>query len=136
MDQFENLRNFLTLRLTNHLNSVLPNHKIAEAYRYAVLPAGKMIRPIMVKAIYHDLIAKDASEQLFLDWPDQCQHQYLASALEMHHAYTLVHDDMPCLDNDEIRRNKPSTHVAYGEDMALLVSQIVGSHRPLRGRPH
>lgn len=75
---------------------------------YAVFPPGKMFRPRLVEAI-----ARDLGEM----GPNQL---HLGSAIELHHAYSLVHDDLPAMDNDAIRRGKPSTHVTFGEWKAIL----------------
>lgn len=82
---------------------------ILAALDYAVRPPGKLFRPLFLAALAQDLGAKDARDVVTL-----------GCALEIHHAYSLVHDDMPCMDNDLVRRGKPATHVAYGEWKALL----------------
>lgn len=82
---------------------------ILSALDYAVRPPGKLFRPHFLAALAQDLGVKDARDTLTL-----------GCALEIHHAYSLVHDDMPCMDNDLVRRGKPATHVAYGEWKALL----------------
>jgi geranylgeranyl pyrophosphate synthase len=81
---------------------------------YAVLPAGKLFRPRLVEAIALDL-TKNLSDD----------HIHLACALELHHAYTLVHDDLPAMDNDLIRRGKPSTHAKFGEWKAILAGDAL-----------
>ena len=82
--------------------------KIIEAMGYAALDGGKRIRAVLVLA-FADLIAGNSVKAI-----------PFASALEMIHAYSLVHDDLPCMDDDDMRRGKPSCHIAYGEWMALL----------------
>lgn len=81
---------------------------------YAVLPAGKLFRPRLVEAI-----ALDLNHALTDD------HLHLAAAIELHHAYTLVHDDLPAMDNDLIRRGKPSTHAQFGEWKAILAGDAL-----------
>lgn len=81
---------------------------------YAVLPAGKLFRPRLVEALALDL-TKDFS-------PD---HLHLACAIELHHAYTLIHDDLPAMDNDLIRRGKASTHAKFGEWKAILAGDAL-----------
>lgn len=76
---------------------------------YAVFPAGKLFRPRLVEALSLDL-----NHALTDD------HLHLAAAIELHHAYTLVHDDLPAMDNDLMRRGKPSTHAQFGEWRAIL----------------
>lgn len=115
MDQKEFLE-----QINNNLELIIransPGHRIQEVYQYAVLPAGKLFRPLLVFAIASDFGGNDF-KQLQKDTP----HALYAGAIEIHHAYTLVHDDLPCMDNDDFRRGKPSTHKAYGEWQALLV---------------
>lgn len=87
--------------------------KLHEAMRYAVLGGGKRIRPLLVYAA-GELVGAPAAA---LD----CA----ACAVEFIHAYSLVHDDMPCMDNDVLRRGKPTVHVAYGQAMAMLVGDAL-----------
>lgn len=89
--------------------------KLHKAMRYAVLGGGKRIRPLLVYA------AGEVSGAL----PDVLRRS--AAALEMIHIYSLVHDDMPCMDNDIVRHGRPSVHVAYGESTALLVGDALQS---------
>jgi farnesyl diphosphate synthase len=93
---------------------------LGEAMRYAVLDGGKRLRPLLVlaaaEAIGIDLDAASVSDQ-----PAANSALRAACAVELIHAYSLVHDDMPCMDNDVLRRGKPTVHVKYGEAQALLV---------------
>ncbi len=82
---------------------------LLDAMRYAVLDGGKRIRPLLVYAAGELSGASDPALDL------------AASAVELVHAYSLVHDDLPCMDNDVLRRGKPTVHVAYGEATAMLV---------------
>ena len=84
-----------------------PAH-LHEAMRYAVLGDGKRIRPLLVYATGRSLGVDSAR----LDGP--------ACAVEMIHAYSLVHDDLPAMDNDDLRRGKPTCHKAFGEATAIL----------------
>ena len=81
---------------------------ISEAMRYAALGGGKRIRPYLTFA-FSEISGGDAACALDL-----------GCALEMIHAYSLVHDDLPAMDNDVLRRGKPTCHVAYGEANAIL----------------
>ena len=81
---------------------------LREAMRYSLLAGGKRIRPVLALA---------TAEALGRD-PDEVMP--LAAALEMVHTYSLIHDDLPAMDDDELRRGKPTCHVAYGEDVAIL----------------
>jgi geranylgeranyl diphosphate synthase, type II len=100
---------------------------IHEAMRYAVLGGGKRIRPILAAAAAEACGA--AVEPLMLH----------LSALELIHTYSLVHDDLPALDNDDLRRGRKTTHVVYGEAMgvlagdALLTEAFSWLSRPLPG---
>ncbi len=103
--------------VTHHLNLCLPHHKMRDVYFYAVFPGGKFFRPGLVWAIAHDLNRAlfDHSKEGIMS-----NHSLLASSVELHHTYTLLHDDLPCMDNDTMRRGKPCTHIAFGEWQALL----------------
>ena len=84
------------------------SQKVTEAMRYSLLCGGKRIRPVLTLA-FCELCGGDPELAL----PFAC-------AIEMVHTYSLIHDDMPCMDNDDMRRGKPTNHKVYGEDMALL----------------
>lgn len=88
---------------------------LREAMRYAVLGGGKRIRPLLVAA----------AGELF-DAEPECIAR-AACAIEMIHAYSLVHDDMPCMDDDLLRRGKPTVHVKFNEATALLVGDALQS---------
>jgi farnesyl diphosphate synthase len=87
--------------------------KLHAAMHYALLGGGKRVRPLLVYA---------AGE---LSGADGRALSRAAAAVEMIHAYSLVHDDMPCMDDDELRRGKPTVHVAYDEATALLVGDAL-----------
>jgi farnesyl diphosphate synthase len=87
--------------------------KLHEAMRYTVLGGGKRVRPLLV-------FAAGA-----LSGADTRALERAAAAVEMIHAYSLVHDDMPCMDDDALRRGKPTVHVAYDEATALLVGDAL-----------
>ena len=102
---------------------------LAEAMRYAVLDGGKRVRPMLVYAAGE--VSGAAPAVL-----DGC-----ACAVELIHAYSLVHDDLPCMDNDDLRRGKPTVHRRYGEALAMLVGDALQALafealvRPLRAGP-
>ena len=89
--------------------------RLHQAMRYAVLDGGKRIRPLLVFA----------AGELF--GAPQPMLERAAAAVEMIHAYSLVHDDMPCMDDDALRRGKPTVHVQYDEPTALLVGDALQS---------
>lgn len=100
--------------LNYYLELCLPQHSFAEVYRYAVLPAGKLFRPKMALAAFADAGGDTTNLPLKHNiWP-------FASALEIHHAYTLAHDDLPAMDDDDERRGRAATHKAFGEWQAIL----------------
>jgi len=111
--------NVIEDNLRSHVEWITPNHLIKNVYIYATLPAGKLFRPQLSLAAAIDFATSKylKTENLF---NKKSNHAMLASALEMHHAYTLIHDDLPCMDNDDIRRGKPSTHKQFNEWKALL----------------
>lgn len=86
---------------------------LGEAMRYAVLDGGKRLRPLLVIAAAQ-AVGGHAEAAL-----------RAACAVELIHAYSLVHDDMPCMDNDVLRRGKPTVHVKYGEAGALLAGDAL-----------
>jgi farnesyl diphosphate synthase len=89
--------------------------KLHAAMRYALLGGGKRVRPLLVHA----------AGALFD--ADPAIVARAAAAVEMIHAYSLVHDDMPCMDDDALRRGKPTVHIAYDEATALLVGDALQS---------
>jgi len=105
-------------RVESKLAQFLPENQIQpprlhEAMRYSVLGGGKRVRPLLVyltgKALNIDEKALDAP----------------ACAVELIHAYSLVHDDLPCMDDDDLRRGKPTCHLVYGDAMATLVGDAL-----------
>jgi geranylgeranyl pyrophosphate synthase len=101
-------------KLQNFIEENTPDKDLAEVLLWSTLPAGKLFRPKIFYALLSDL---------------NCNHnldaRHIAFALELHHAYTLVHDDLPCMDNDEYRRGKLSTHAKYGEWKAVLAGDAL-----------
>lgn len=91
-------------------------HVIAEGMRYAVLNGGKRIRPVLILMTL-DILGKDET----LGLPS-------GAALEMIHSYSLVHDDLPALDNDDYRRGKLTTHKKFGEAEGILIGDSLLTH--------
>ena len=117
-------------RMEGALSRLLPPAHVAparlhEAMRYAVLEGGKRVRPLLAFAAGE--VTQAPAERL----------EVAASAVELIHAYSLVHDDLPCMDDDVLRRGKPTVHVEYDEATALLVGdalqtlafQLLAEHR-------
>ena len=87
--------------------------KIVEAMNYSLLAGGKRIRPVLMMAVSE---AFGASEDAILPF---------AAALEMIHTYSLIHDDLPSMDDDDLRRGRPTNHVVYGEANAILAGDAL-----------
>jgi farnesyl diphosphate synthase len=117
-------------RMEGALSRLLPAAQVAparlhEAMRYAALEGGKRVRPLLAFAAGE--LTQAAPEKL----------EIAAAAVELIHAYSLVHDDLPCMDDDVLRRGKPTVHVEYDEATALLVGdalqtlafQLLAEHR-------
>lgn len=87
--------------------------RLHEAMRYSLFGAGKRIRPALLRLVCEHLggAASDAVDA--------------AMAIELVHTYSLVHDDLPCMDDDDLRRGRPTCHVVFGEDMAVLVGDAL-----------
>jgi geranylgeranyl diphosphate synthase, type II len=83
-------------------------HGLEEAMRYSLLAGGKRIRPVLALATASAL-GREPAEVL-----------PLGAALELIHTYSLIHDDLPAMDDDDLRRGRPTCHVKYGEDVAIL----------------
>jgi farnesyl diphosphate synthase len=105
-------------RIEGVLSSVLPGAEqlpvaLSKAMRYAVLDGGKRMRPLLAYAAGEVVAAPPESVDA------------AAAAVELVHAYSLIHDDLPCMDDDALRCGKPSCHVAFGEAMALLAGDAL-----------
>jgi geranylgeranyl diphosphate synthase type II len=86
---------------------------IAEAMRYSLMAGGKRLRPILVLAAAETVSGKRPGQARALALPTAC-------AIEFIHTYSLIHDDLPAMDDDSMRRGRPTLHVAHGEGMAIL----------------
>ena len=91
----------------------LPYDGLLESMRYSLTAGGKRIRPILVLEFCR-ISGGDVQKAL----PVAC-------AIEMLHTYSLIHDDLPCMDNDDLRRGKPTNHVVYGECTATLAGDAL-----------
>ncbi len=89
------------------------NQKLYESMSYSIEVGGKRIRPILMMLTY-DLYKEDYREIL-----------PMASAVEMIHTYSLIHDDLPCMDDDDLRRGKPTNHIKFGEAVAVLAGDAL-----------
>lgn len=97
---------------------------LGQAMRYAVLDGGKRLRPLLVLAA-HEAIASADTDAGALRTDHAEAALRAACAVELIHAYSLVHDDMPCMDNDVLRRGKPTVHVQFGQARALLAGDAL-----------
>ena len=88
--------------------------KIFEAMEYSLMAGGKRLRPLFIRESY----------RLFGGEEDDVVESFMA-AMEMIHTYSLVHDDLPAMDNDDFRRGKPTTHKVFGEDMGILAGDAL-----------
>lgn len=97
------------------LSEILPpdKTKIVESMNYSLLSPGKRIRPLLCLAAFEACGGKN--ENIF----------FAAASLELIHAFSLVHDDLPCMDNDDFRRGRPTNHKVYGEGMAVLAGDAL-----------
>ena len=90
-----------------------PYDRLQEAMRYSLLAGGKRVRPVLTLAFCEAL---GGQRQSALP---------LACALELVHTYSLIHDDLPCMDDDELRRGQPTCHTVYGEATAVLAGDAL-----------
>ncbi|MBA3603914.1 MAG: polyprenyl synthetase family protein [Parachlamydiaceae bacterium] len=116
----EHFQEYSTL-IEHHLENLIhvsnmPYRQLFSAARYSVLGGGKRLRPILVLATVQAL---GGSIQHALS---------AASAVELVHTYSLIHDDLPCMDDDDFRRNKPSLHKAFSEAHAVLTGDYLLSY--------
>ena len=86
---------------------------IMEAMEYSLMAGGKRLRPMLMLETYRLFGGKGKVIELFM------------AAIEMIHTYSLVHDDLPAMDNDEYRRGRKTTHIVYGEDMGILAGDAL-----------
>lgn len=118
MNDFQMLRDKKVQEIEDILQKYLPEKEgyqeiIMEAMEYSLMAGGKRLRPMLMSE----------TRQLF-SGESGAIHDFMA-AVEMIHTYSLVHDDLPAMDNDEYRRGKKTTHVVYGEDMAILAGDAL-----------
>ena len=108
-------KNLINLGLNGYFRTeeTFPLHGLAESMRYSLLAGGKRIRPMLVLEFCR-LAGGEPKTAL----PVAC-------AIEMLHTYSLIHDDLPCMDNDDLRRGRPTNHVVYGECTATLAGDAL-----------
>jgi geranylgeranyl diphosphate synthase type II len=114
--QLDLIQNDFVLKFDSWIKEYLDNSKknknyadiLLKSQEYSLLSGGKRFRPFLAFLVF-DLFSKDYSKV-----------KNLCLSLEMIHTYSLIHDDLPCMDNDDLRRGKPTNHKAFSEDIALL----------------
>jgi len=110
MNEFEKRLDEYVAAVNTALENYLPadGTKLTDSMRYSLMAGGKRIRPVLTLEC-----CRACGGNIEAAMPFAC-------ALEMIHTYSLIYDDMPCMDNDDLRRGKPTNHVVFGEDMALM----------------
>ncbi|MGL4772652.1 MAG: polyprenyl synthetase family protein [Clostridium sp.] len=110
--------NDLKVEIDNYLNEYFKdregyNKLIYDASGYSIKIGGKRIRPILLLLVYN--MYKGSYKEVM----------EMAAAIEMIHTYSLIHDDLPCMDDDDLRRGKPTNHKVYGENIAVLAGDAL-----------
>ena len=113
-EQYEVYQKSIETYLGRLFSDDVPWGKLYEAMKYSLLAGGKRIRPVLTLEV--------ARLGGIRDWHDAIP---FACALELVHTYSLIHDDLPCMDNDDLRRGKPTNHVIYGETLATLAGDAL-----------
>ncbi len=115
---FIQMRNIKVRQIEDILQEYLPRQRgyqkvIMEAMAYSLLAGGKRLRPMMMKETFHLFQGRSKAIRPFM------------AAIEMIHTYSLVHDDLPAMDDDDYRRGRKTTHIVYGEDMGILAGDAL-----------
>ena len=130
-EQFQDALNARVSTIEKVLVSALPKNitmqkTIADAMEYSLMAGGKRLRPMLMLEAY----------RLF-GGSDEAEIEPFMAAIEMIHTYSLVHDDLPAMDNDEYRRGRKTTHIVYGEDMGILAGMLCSiMHMKQRWKVH
>ena len=112
-EKYESYKSAVEKRLACFFKEEAAQKRLLEAMSYSLLAGGKRVRPVLVLAFCE---AAGGSAEDALDF---------ACAVEMLHTYSLIHDDLPCMDNDSLRRGKPTNHVVFGEFTATLAGDAL-----------
>ena len=118
MNSFEEMLKTYTTEVNREVELFLPPEEgfqstVVEAMNYSVMAGGKRIRPLLMRETYRMFGGAGREVEPFM------------AAIEMIHTFSLVHDDLPCMDNDRTRRGKETTWAKYGEDMAVLAGDAL-----------
>lgn len=111
--EFNACRDMIEKRLNEFFVEDCPQKELLDAMRYSLLAGGKRIRPVLTLKFCQ---AAGGKPEEALDF---------ACGVEMLHTYSLIHDDLPCMDNDDLRRGKPTCHKVYGETVATLAGDAL-----------
>ncbi len=114
-DEINEFRKNFNISLKNYIDKNIGNDQLDKAIKYSLTIGGKRIRPFIVKKI-SDLLKLSSKECIAL-----------SLSVELIHTYTLIHDDLPAMDNDDLRRGKPSTHIKFTEANAILAGNSIFS---------
>lgn len=112
----ENTESWITPELEKVFDGKYGDDITVKAASYSLFAGGKRLRPMMMHL---------TSEMLGIDSKIDSDVKYFAATLEMIHTYSLIHDDLPAMDNDEMRRGKPTCHMVYGEGIATLAGDLL-----------
>ncbi len=110
------LKQKLVAYMQKEIEQLNANDKVKEAMAYSLISNGKMIRPLI---FLHSIQNKVNNIEEYFS---------IAMAIEMIHVYSLIHDDLPAMDNDDLRRGKPTNHIVFGEDIAILAGDALLTH--------
>ena len=113
-EEYEIRKRKIEESLNNFISISEVSSPLREAMRHLILAGGKRLRPVLVYETYIICGGKDDNEIL----PPAC-------ATELIHTFTLIHDDLPAIDNDDMRRGKPTVHKVFGEDIAILAGDAL-----------
>lgn len=120
MTDFNEYASDLRVRIDAALNQVIPDtptSQLAQAMRYSLAGGGKRIRPLLLFASYRAIAGRTEHPAL----------EIAACAVESIHAYSLIHDDLPAMDDDDLRRGRPTCHLAFDEALAILAGDALQS---------
>lgn len=113
LSQFKRYQEQIEGQLETYFQASLSQNKLLEAMRYSLLAGGKRVRPVLVLK-FCEAAGGDPAQAL-----------PLACGVEMLHTYSLIHDDLPCMDNDDLRRGKPTNHMVFGACTATLAGDAL-----------
>ena len=111
--EYKAIQNEINASLETYFTADCPQKELLDAMRYSLLAGGKRIRPLLLVK-FCEISGGDRAAAL----PAAC-------GIEMLHTYSLIHDDLPCMDNDDLRRGKPTNHKVYGETLAVLAGDAM-----------